>query len=73
MNFLELKTKWPYTRLSSIETYDFVQVTGEVFDSRGSIQYRIEAVWDKYANLYKIDADEKIEHEEVIWRINPSL
>ena len=47
------------------------QVTGEVCDPNGLVEYRIEAIWDRYAHLYKIDSDEKIEHEDTIWTINP--
>uniref|UniRef100_A0A914DW25 Oxysterol-binding protein n=1 Tax=Acrobeloides nanus TaxID=290746 RepID=A0A914DW25_9BILA len=46
------------------------KVTGEVCDPNGLVEYRIEAIWDRYAHLYKIDSDEKIEHEDTIWTIN---
>uniref|UniRef100_A0A914QGS7 Oxysterol-binding protein n=1 Tax=Panagrolaimus davidi TaxID=227884 RepID=A0A914QGS7_9BILA len=44
------------------------KVSGEVLDSDGKAKFRIEGSWDKSATLFKIDEDENIEEEEIVWK-----
>ena len=44
------------------------KVTGDVIDEKAIARYRIEGSWDKSATLFKIDEDENIEEEELIWK-----
>uniref|UniRef100_A0AC34F5K1 Oxysterol-binding protein n=1 Tax=Panagrolaimus sp. ES5 TaxID=591445 RepID=A0AC34F5K1_9BILA len=47
------------------------KVTGEVLDSNGIAKFRIEGSWDKSATLFKIDEEENIEEEEIVWQAAP--
>ena len=47
------------------------KVSGEVLDGAGIARYRIEGAWDAQATLFKIDEDENIEEEEIIWKVSP--
>ncbi|KAI1719851.1 oxysterol-binding protein [Ditylenchus destructor] len=46
------------------------KVSGTVVDSANKPKYRVEAIWDQYANIYHLDSNENIKPEERLWTAN---
>ncbi|KAE9552166.1 hypothetical protein FO519_004613 [Halicephalobus sp. NKZ332] len=47
------------------------KVSGAVLDPSGVAKYRIEGSWDLQTTVFKIDLEENIIEEEVLWKVNP--
>uniref|UniRef100_A0A915E2N5 Oxysterol-binding protein n=1 Tax=Ditylenchus dipsaci TaxID=166011 RepID=A0A915E2N5_9BILA len=47
------------------------KVSGTVIDASGRPRYRIEAIWDQYANLYRLDSNQQARSEETVWMVDP--
>ena len=49
------------------------KISGAVLDPSGVAKYRIEGNWDQQVTMFKIDLEENIIEEEVIWKISPPM
>ncbi|KAI1723844.1 oxysterol-binding protein domain-containing protein [Ditylenchus destructor] len=46
------------------------KVSGTVIDAASKPKYRVEAIWDQYANIYHLDSNENVKPEERLWTAN---
>ena len=59
-----------WNRITNMGGY-CIQATGSIVDSEGKERYRIEAIWDKWARIARVDpTNGNAAEEEHVWTAN---